>query len=221
MKRTLSAIALMAFAVGGGTACATKKYVNTQVSGVDDKVSTLSQSVEETQQRQRQSEDKIAGVDQKVGQAQQSADQAAQSAQQANAKATEVAAKADELERASKRLTYTVTLDESNGNFKFNSAALPDEAKAKIDEMVQKIMADPQGAYFEIEGYTDSTGDKTINERIGMERAQAVRDYLYKEHHIPLHRMNVISYGEENPVAPNNTRDGRAQNRRVVIKVLV
>ena len=54
-----------------------------------------------------------------------------------------------------------------------------------------------------------------------MERAEAVKVYLYEHHQIPLHKMNVISYGEDKPVAPNKTKAGRAQNRRVVIKVLV
>jgi outer membrane protein OmpA-like peptidoglycan-associated protein len=228
MRKTLTVAALLAFALGGGTACATKKYVKTQVTGVDQKVDTLSQSVEETQQRTRQNEDKIAGVDQKAGAAQSTATQAQQTAVQAGTKADSAAsaaaaaaAKADEVDKASKRLTYTVTIDDTQGDFKFNSAKLPEEAQAKIDELVEKLKADPQGAYFEIEGYTDSTGDAAVNERLGLERAQAVRDYLYKQHQIPLHRMNVISFGEDNPVAKNNTRAGRAQNRRVVIKVLV
>jgi len=61
---------------------------------------------------------------------------------------------------------------------------------------------------------------KAVNEKIGLERAEAVKRYLYEQHQIPLHKMNVISYGEEKPVAPNKTKTGRAQNRRVVIKVL-
>jgi outer membrane protein OmpA-like peptidoglycan-associated protein len=63
-------------------------------------------------------------------------------------------------------------------------------------------------------------GDKTFNESLGMERAEAVKRYLYEQHQIPLHKMNVISYGEEKPIAPNTNREGRAQNRRVVVKVL-
>jgi outer membrane protein OmpA-like peptidoglycan-associated protein len=115
---------------------------------------------------------------------------------------------------------YEVVLNESEGNFKFAQAALPDEAKAALDQLISRLKADPKGAYFEIEGHTDNVGDTAVNERIGLERAEAVKRYLYEQHQIPLHKMNVISYGEERPIAPNNTRDGRAQNRRVVVKVL-
>ena len=62
--------------------------------------------------------------------------------------------------------------------------------------------------------------DKATNERIGLARAEAVKRYLYEQYQIPLHKMNVISYGKDKPVAPNKTKAGRAQNRRVVIKVL-
>jgi outer membrane protein OmpA-like peptidoglycan-associated protein len=97
---------------------------------------------------------------------------------------------------------------------------LPDPAKARIDELISQIKADPKGAYFEIEGHTDNVGPAELNKRLGLDRAEAVKAYLYEQHQIPLHRMNVISYGEDKPAGPNNTRDGRAANRRVVIRVL-
>jgi outer membrane protein OmpA-like peptidoglycan-associated protein len=228
MRKILTMATLVAIAIGGTTACATKKFVKTEVNGVSTKVDTLSQSVEETQQRTRQNEDKIAGVDQKAGaagaaagQAQQTATAAGTKADAANAAAAAAAAKADEVDKASKRLTYTVVLDESSGNFKLGLATLPADAKAKLDELMAKVKADPKGAYFEIEGYTDSTGSPETNKKLGLARADAVREYLYEQHQVPLHRMNVISYGEDNPVAKNTTRDGRAQNRRVVVKVLI
>ena len=56
--------------------------------------------------------------------------------------------------------------------------------------------------------------------RLGLERAEAVKRYVYENHKIPLHRVSVISFGEEKPVASNKTKEGRAQNRRVVIRVL-
>jgi outer membrane protein OmpA-like peptidoglycan-associated protein len=219
---------MLAFAFGGTTACATKGFVKNEVSQVSSKVDTLSQSLEETQQRTKQNEAKINEVDGKTGAAQGAADHAQSSANEADSKAVAAndaakaaAAKADEVDKNSKRLVYTVVLSEDEGGFKFNKIELPDEAKAKIDQLVSQIKADPKGAYFEIEGHTDNVGDKAVNEKLGMERAQAVARYLYEQHQIPLHRINVISYGEDKPVAPNNTKDGRAQNRRIVIKVLV
>jgi outer membrane protein OmpA-like peptidoglycan-associated protein len=86
--------------------------------------------------------------------------------------------------------------------------------------MIQKLQADPKGVYIEIEGHTDNVGPKEVNNKIGLDRAEAVKRYLYEQHQIPLFKMNVISYGQEKPVAPNNTKDGRAQNRRVVIRIL-
>jgi outer membrane protein OmpA-like peptidoglycan-associated protein len=97
---------------------------------------------------------------------------------------------------------------------------LPDAAKAQIDDLIAKLKADPRGNYVEIEGHTDSIGNAAVNERLGQARAEAVKRYLYEQHQVPLHKINVISYGKEKPIAPNTTKAGRAQNRRVVIRVL-
>jgi outer membrane protein OmpA-like peptidoglycan-associated protein len=227
MRKSLFAVTLVALAVGGSAACATKGFVNKQVAQVSSKVDTLGQALEETQERTKQNEARIGEVDTKAGAAQSAADRAStaagaadQRAGAAGESARQAAARVEEVDKNSKRIMYTVVLSEDSGNFKFNTATLPDEAKAKIDAMVTQLKADPKGAYFEIEGHTDNTGDKTTNSKIGLERAEAVKHYLYKQHQIPLHRMNVISFGEEQPAADNKTRDGRAQNRRVVIKVL-
>jgi peptidoglycan-associated lipoprotein len=231
-RRMLMLVPIAALAIGGSTACATKKFVRTNVGQVNDKVDSLGRSVEETQERTRQNEGKIAEVDQRAQAAAQAASQVGQNAQSAADKANDAAgqaantantavSKADAIDKASKRLVFEVVLNEDQGNFKFGKKDLPDEAKAKLDEMIQQLKADPKGAYFEIAGYTDSIGAPAVNERLGLERAEAVKRYLYEQHQIPLHKMNVISYGEQNPVAENKTKAGRAQNRRVVIKVLV
>jgi outer membrane protein OmpA-like peptidoglycan-associated protein len=215
-RNLIVAVPIAVLAVGGSTACATKKFVRTSVGEVNDKVDSLGRSVEETQERTRQNEGRISEVD-KAAQAGQAAQN---SANQANSAANAAASKADAIDRASKRIVYEVVLSEDEGNFAFGKTLLPDEAKAKLDQMITQIKADPKGAFFEIEGHTDNVGDKVYNEKLGMERAEAVKRYLYEQHQIPLHKMNVISYGEDKPVAPNNTRVGRAQNRRIVIKVL-
>jgi len=207
-------------AVGGSTSCATKKFVRTSVGDVNDKVDSLGKSLEETQERTRQNEGKIAAVDQKADQAAQSAQQANSAARDARSAADAAANKAEAVDKASRRLVYEVVLSEDSGNFKFGKTDLPDEAKQKIDEMVAQLKQDPKNVFIEIEGHTDNVGSKATNERVGLERAQAVERYLYEQYQVPLHKMNVISYGEEKPIAPNKTKAGRAQNRRVVIKVL-
>ena len=232
MFRNLAiAIPVAVLVLGSSTACATKKFVRTSVGEVNDKVDSLGRSVEETQERTRQNEGRIADVDQRAQAAAQAAQGAAKAAQDsantansaasaASNTANTAVSKADAVDKATKRLVFEVVLSEDQGNFKFAKTELPDEAKARLDSMITQLKADPKGAYFEIEGHTDNTGDKLINEKLGMERAEAVKRYLYQQHQIPLHKINVISYGEDKPVAPNNTRDGRAQNRRVVIRVL-
>jgi peptidoglycan-associated lipoprotein len=227
MSKWMSAVTLAGVVAIGLPACATKGFVKNSVGEVNGKVDNLASSVEATQERTKKNETAIGEVDQKAqaanaaaGQAQQAANTANGAAAAAHARANEVGTKADELDKASKRLVYTVVLSEDEGQFKFGKTQLPDEAKAKLDDMIQKLMADPNGAWFEIEGHTDSVGGKEINEKIGMERAEAVKKYLYEQYQIPLHKMNVISYGSEKPVASNKTKDGRAQNRRVVIRVL-
>jgi outer membrane protein OmpA-like peptidoglycan-associated protein len=228
LRKLLIAIPMAALVIGGTTACATKNFVRTSVGEVNDKVDSLGRSVEETQERTRQNEGRIAEVDSRAGAAAQSAQQANTAAVQANTAATTAAsaanaagAKADAIDAHMRRMIFEVVLNEDQGNFRFASVDLPDSAKTRLDSLISELKADPKGAYFEIEGHTDNVGSEMTNERIGLERAEAVKRYLYEQHQIPLHRINVISYGEGKPVAPNNTRDGRAQNRRVVIKVLV
>ena len=218
MKKFVIAVPIVAIALAGTTACATKKFVRGEVTQVNDKVDTLSRSVEENQERTRTNEGKISDVDQRA----QAAAQAARGrADEAYTVAGTAGAKAEAIEKASKRLVYEVVLSEDKGNFKFGKATMPDETKGELDTLVQQLKSEPNGGYIEIEGHTDNAGTKETNQRLGMERAENVKRYLYEQHQVPLHKINVISYGEDKPVAPNKTKAGRAQNRRVVIKVLV
>lgn len=191
--------------------CAKKSYVQREVGEVNKKVDAVSVEVEKTQQRVQQNEVRIDAVDK---QAQSGITEAKGSAQAAMTKA-------QEAERAAKgKLIYTVTLSNDKVRFPVNKAEISDEAKAMIDEAVGPLVKENRGVWFEIEGHTDNTGDAAYNFKLGEERAMAVRDYIAKTHGIALNRLNVISYGEEKPVAENKTRDDRAQNRRVVIRIL-
>jgi peptidoglycan-associated lipoprotein len=214
---TLAAVTVMA---GAGSACATKKFVRGQVDDVNGRVETLGQSLEATQQQTKENAGRIVQVDQKADQATAAARTAQSAATVAQGAAETANAKANAIEVASKRLIFQVVINDEQGNFKLGKADLPDDVRAKLDELATKLKADPAGNFIEIEGHTDSIGTPANNEKLGLARAENVKRYLYETYQIPLHKINVISYGEEKPIAPNKTRAGRAQNRRVVIRVL-
>ncbi|MEO6212892.1 MAG: OmpA family protein [Vicinamibacterales bacterium] len=220
MRKFVIAVPIVALALAGTTACATKKFVRGEVTQVDTKVDTLSKSVEETQERTRSNEGRIGEVDQKAQSAGTAAQAARGRADEAYTAAGTAGARAEAVEKASKRLVYEVVLSEDKGNFKFGKAIMPDETKGELDTLVQQLKAEPNGGFIEIEGHTDNAGGKELNYKLGLERAENVKRYLYEQHQVPLHKISVISYGEEKPVSPNKTKAGRAQNRRVVIKVL-
>ncbi|GAC1462804.1 MAG: hypothetical protein PVSMB1_13360 [Gemmatimonadaceae bacterium] len=220
MRQLLITIAAVSVMAGAGSACATKKFVRTQVDEVNGKVETLGQSLEATQQQTKENAARITQVDQKADQANTAAVTAQTSATTAQGAAKESMAKVNAVDAASKRLIFQVVISDAEGNFKLGKADLPDDVKGKLDQLATKLKADPAGNFIEIEGHTDSIGSAATNERLGLARAEAAKKYLYETYQIPLHKINVISYGKEKPVAPNTTKDGRAQNRRVVIKVL-
>jgi peptidoglycan-associated lipoprotein len=224
MRKPVFVLSLFALTLAVAPACATKKFVRTEVGQVNDKVTTMGQSLEETQERVRQNEAKIGEVDTRAQQGISQANQSAQAANSAAQNAAEIGKQADAhaaaVEAATRKLLFEVVLSEDQGKFKFGATELPDEAKSAIDQMVSGLKDQKSAVWIEIEGHTDNVGAKTYNEQLGLERAETVKRYLYEQHQVPLHKMNVISYGEDKPAAPNNTRDGRAQNRRVVIKVL-
>ena len=227
MVNKLYAVSVLAMTVAVAPACATKKFVRSEVGNVNTKVDTLSGSLEETQERTRKNEERIGAVDTKAEAAGRSAQDARGAADAAAQQARQVGTRVDQVQTelttavaASRKLVYEVTLSEDEGNFKSGKIDLPDEAKAKLDEVVNQLKADTKNVFIEIEGHTDNVGPADFNQKLGLERAEAVKRYLYEQHQVPLHKMNAISYGEEKPVAPNNKRDGRAQNRRVVVKVL-
>jgi peptidoglycan-associated lipoprotein len=219
MVLTLSAVTLIV-----APACATKGFVRESVGEVNEKVGTMGKSLEETQERVRQNEEKIGEVDSKAAQANTAAADARKSAEAASGQAQEVGkraeARAATIEAEVRKLVFETVISEDSGKFRFGAAELPDEAKAAIDQMVGQLKSDTKNIFIEIEGHTDNVGDAKYNERLGLQRAEAVKRYLYEQHQVPLHKMNTISYGEEKPATDNKTRDARAQNRRVVIKVL-
>ena len=106
-------------------------------------------------------------------------------------------------------------------NFKVGSAVLSADSKAKLDELATKAL-NAKGYVLEVSGFTDTSGSVDRNRALSQRRADNVIRYLVENHQIPLRRIvTPYGYGESNPVAENKSREGRAQNRRVEVKLLV
>lgn len=193
-----------------GIGCATKKYVTGEVATLDQKVEGVETAVEENQKRIKEHDERLATLGSLIK------EQEAEMKRQTS----ELDSRISEVKKAAQgKLLFEEVLKNDEAKFKFDSYELSDEAKTMLDEFVQVLIEQDKGVYLEIQGHTDSTGPESWNLILGEKRAEAVMEYLHKKYRIPLHRMEVISYGSEQPAGDNSTREGRAQNRRVVILV--
>jgi outer membrane protein OmpA-like peptidoglycan-associated protein len=191
MKQQMIAGAAMLGAIWLG-GCATEDYVNKHVAVVQGQVETVQGHAQEQDSR-------IAATD--------------KTAQEALARATAAG------KLAQGKFLYSTVLSDDATKFPPRGSTLSDEAKSRLMEFATKLKTDNRNVYVEIQGYTDASGSPETNRALGQARAESVRLFLNQQG-VPLNRMSTISYGQDNPVAPNNTRDGRAQNRRVVLVVL-
>jgi len=172
--------------------CATKDYVNEHVAVVDTKAQA-------TQSQVDRHEAHLISLDQTSRDALNRADAASKLAQG--------------------KFLYSMVLSDDSVKFPARSAKLSPEAKQRLQDFVEKLKGDNRNVYVEIQGHTDARGKDMLNQRLGEERAEAVRLFM-NQHGVPLNRMSTISYGKADPVADNKTKTGRAQNRRVVLIVM-
>jgi outer membrane protein OmpA-like peptidoglycan-associated protein len=189
-----------------GSSCATKKMVVEQIAGLDKKVEGVETLVEENQKRIKGHDEKLATIGSLIGQ------------HDDRFKAQD--GKIEEIRKTAQgKLLFQETVRNKEAKFKFDSSELSPDMKATLDVFVERLIAENKGVYLEIQGHTDSTGPEEWNLLLGKKRAEAVLDYLYKKHHIPLHRMQAISFGGSSPMGDNKTSEGRAENRRVEVLV--
>ncbi|MEM9554791.1 MAG: OmpA family protein [Acidobacteriota bacterium] len=193
-------------ALGGlaASGCVTEKkmqtYVEDRVTPVETRVDGVESQVEANQTRIDEQQEQLADV--------------SETAREAYERAVEAG------KLAEGKLLYERTLSDADVRFGLESSSLSDGAHGALDAFAAELKQQGVPVYIEIQGHTDSTGSDDYNMELGQQRADAVRQYLNREHALPLHRMNVVSYGESKPVADNTDREGRGQNRRVVLVVL-
>ncbi len=194
LKSTHLTMALAGVALAGISlgGCATKGFVRQQVA--------VTQSQVNAQQATLQADDAhLATLDQGTRDALQRAEAA--------------------HKLAEGKFLYSMVLSDDSVKFPTAQSELSPEAKTRLMDFVQKLKSDNRNVYVEIQGHTDNTGSKIGNMHLGAARADAVRLFMNQQG-VALNRMSTISYGQDTPVAPNDSPQGRAQNRRVVVIVL-
>src|SRR5215510_7921069 len=214
--------------------CATRKYVRLQTQ-------TLEPAIQEAQNGVKENAERIDAVDKRAQQgltAAQAADtkatQAGTAAQTAQTAAQAADRKADTanqgVQQANNRIgTIETRVNSINDNytqsetqtvtFPENSASLTNEAKITLDQVASNLSGQPTGYMLELQGYTDGTGNEQYNIGLSQRRAESVERYLVSKN-LPLFRIAIVGLGKENPIADNKTRTGRAQNRRVEVRIL-
>ncbi len=209
MRKVLSPALVVVLVLGLSlTGCATKKWVNEQVSAFGQVTNTKIHELQDTVEGNQKDISELA------------ANQEALAADMAlvSAAAQEAMARADAAGvLAMGTFLAEVTISDNDTTFAFNKAGLSDDAKAQLDKFAAVVLAIEGNAFIEIQGHTDSIGSEGFNLELGFRRAETAMRYLNMEKGIPLFRMNVISYGEFKPIADNSTKEGRAQNRRVTL----
>jgi outer membrane protein OmpA-like peptidoglycan-associated protein len=119
---------------------------------------------------------------------------------------------------ASGNLEYTEA-SSHQVQFDFDDATLDPDAQAALDDLASRLSSHPNFV-LEIRGFADARGTDRYNYRLGGERAAAVERYLLDKHNIPLQRVAVVSFGEEQPISMDNGEEGWRQNRRAVVRLL-
>ena len=192
-------------------ACATNKDVDRKiaeatsqtVATTNQKIESVASQVETVQQHQKEQDAQIATLSQEAKDALKRAEDAGI------------------LAKGAGKVVFQQTFSDDKVKFKSGKYELSKDSKAALDDLGNKLKGMTEQQFFvEIQGHTDDTGGTRYNDELGQRRADEVRRYLSRQYGIALNRMSTISYGDTLPVAPNKTRAGRAQNRRVVVVVL-
>jgi len=221
MRRRITLLVIVSMvSILGASACATRKYARNQVNERVTPLEHRTGELEETSRRNSQDigklNDNLKDVQGAVDRAQSQADTAAQRADQANSRAGAAEQSVNDLRTNIDKYALQST---ATVNFRFNRYDLTPEAKAALDDLAAQIK-DRSNFILEIQGFADWIGSAGYNDQLTQKRAQSVRLYLAEQHGIPQYRMSILGFGKERPVADNHTRTGRAENRRVEVRLL-
>jgi outer membrane protein OmpA-like peptidoglycan-associated protein len=220
----ISLIALLGMAtlVAG---CATKGFVRNTVVPVQTKVDQVAEQTErqaaelsQTRQDVEKNTTAIASTDEKATAADRRAGDALNRAGQADQKATQNTQQIAALRQTITNLDNYQVVEQATVLFGFDRATLQDPEKQQLDQLVSRTSG-LRRYFIAIEGYTDPTGDAAYNLELSKRRAEAVVQYLAGERDVDFNRIHTIGLGEQKLVDTDTSRDARARNRRVEVKI--
>jgi OOP family OmpA-OmpF porin len=222
MNRT-SLIVLLATSMAATVGCSSKNYVRQETTPLINKTNELddltaknTNAIKDVDARAQagiqEVTAKAAAVDQK---AQAAADQAGQAQTQADNAVHRV----DSLQNTVANLDNYRVITETAVHFGFNKDNLTKTGQDALDQLATDV-TNAKGYIVTVEGGTDSVGSADYNYSLSERRANSVIQYLAAKHNIPPHKIYLIGLGKDKPVEPNTTRDGRAKNRRVDIRLM-
>src|SRR5438445_10481198 len=189
-------VSLTAVALALG-ACASNKDVDRKIAEAQaqssKKIDSVETQVEDLQQKQKATDTHLSQNDAQIAQASQEAKDALKRAEDAGVLA----------KLAKGKVAFQQTFNEDRVRFKVGKYDLDKNAQAALDEFAGKVKALNEQYYVEIQGHTDDTGGRKLNDELGERRADEVRRYLSRTAKLPLNRMSTISYGHALPAAPD------------------
>jgi OOP family OmpA-OmpF porin len=222
MTRT-SLTFLLAVSMVASVGCASKNYVRQETTPLINKTNELddltaknSKDIKDVDARAQAG---IQQVQAKTAEVAQKAQAAGQQADQAQTLATNAVHRVDTLQSTVANLDNYRVVTETSVHFGFDKDSLTKDAKTALDQIATDV-PNTKGYILTVEGATDSVGDSDYNYGLSQRRADAVIQYLASQHSIPPHKIYLIGLGKDKPVESNKTREGRAKNRRVDVRLM-
>jgi len=222
MNRT-SLIICLAASMAATVGCASKNYVKQQTTPLINKTNELddltaknSKDIKDVDARAQAG---IAAVNAKTDAVEQKTTAAAQSATQAQQMADAANGRVGVLTNTVANLDNYHAVAETSVKFAFNRDNLTPKAKEALDQLAGSI-ASTKGYIIALEGGCDSVGSADYNYDLSQRRANSVIQYLATKYNVPAHKIYVIGLGKDKPVESNKTANGRADNRRVDVRLM-
>ena len=222
MNRT-SLVILLASSMAATVGCASKNYVRQETTPLINKTNELDDLTAKNTNAIKDVDARAqAGIQQvtaKATEVDQKAQAAADQAGQAQTQADNAVHRVDSLSNTVANLDNYRVVTETAVQFAFDKDNLTKDSKAALDQLATNV-PNAKGYIIAVEGGTDSVGDAEYNYALSQRRADSVVQYLASQHNIPAHKIYLIGLGKDKPVESNKTRDGRAKNRRVDVRLM-